>query len=560
VRELLGSTLHDVTQVLESARGSEERLRRVLELLGSIVPYEQCALYHAQPGREPRLVLQPTTPPEERASLLERLVHLHGQLVDERVHPPSSAPRPRGAHLAVPLIGDDRTIGVLFVGRPGSSESVRDYTEQDLRELAIVGSLIAGYLAMVEQARTLDEARLDAEAANRRKDEFLALVSHELKAPLTSTMAWAQILGSAGADEPERTAAVEAIERNVRVQTKLIEEILELASMVTANLRLDLRAVRPASLVEAAIEEQRVRATERSIRLETAVDESIEELVVDPARMVSVISTLLAKAIHVTQPGGRVGVRLERAGAQARIRVTDGGRRPPSEAPPPTFGEAVDVVAIARLAGIPPGVMREVFEAFRARDPVTRAYAELGVGFAIAKTLVEAHGGHVRAEETGQEGPALTVELPLPGEVPEHDEHLLAGIRILIVDDDDPMRSAARAVLEQHGAEVTAVATAAAALAALERSMPHVLLSDLSSPGESGQRLLREVAGNDATLPAVALTAFRTEEDRRRALTAGVKLHLPTPIEPRALVTSVAILTGRSLPEGTGTISSARRC
>jgi signal transduction histidine kinase/CheY-like chemotaxis protein len=504
-----GRTLHDITQVLESAQGSEERMLHVLELLRRIVPYEQCALFIAQPGREPRILVVPATPPDVRAKLSESLVHLHGRLLDERVHSLEARARTSGAHLAVPLVGNDEAIGVLFVSGGAPDGSAGGYTEQHLRELSIVGAYLAGYLVTVDQARALDEARREAETANRMKDEFLALVSHELKTPLMSTLAWAHRLGSEEIDPSGRNRAVEGIERNVHAQAKLIDEILDLACIATADLRLDLEAVEPASLIRSAVAEQRLRAEQRSIRLETALDESVSLLVVDPVRIVQVISNLLAKAIHSTPRGGHVGLRLERAGAHARIRVID--------------------------------------------HPTTQAFGERGLDLDIAKTLVEAHGGHLHIEKLAEEkGSTFTVELPLPDEGLEPDRRLLEGIRVLLVDDDDDMRSAARSLLEQYGAEVTAVASAPAALAALERSRPHVLLSDLSMPGESGYDLMRKVAARDPKLPAAALTGFAAHEDRRRALAAGFRMHLAKPVEAKALVAAVATLSGRRPAKGSG--------
>jgi len=509
MRELLGQTLHDITQILESVQGSEERLLRVLDILRRIVPYERCALFVAQPGRESRLLVVPATPPDVRAKLSETLVDLHGRLLDERVHTLEARARASGAHLAVPLVGNDEAIGVLFVSGAAPDGSGGGYTVQHLRELSVVAAHLAAYLVTVDQARALDEARREAETANRMKDEFLALVSHELKTPLMSTLAWAHRLGSEEIDPCGRIRAVEEIERNVHAQAKLIDEILDLACIVTADLRLDLEAVEPANLIKSAIEEQRLRAEQRSIRLETALDESVSLVVVDPARIVQVISSLLAKAIHFTPRGGHVGVRLERAGAHARIRVI---------------------------------------------DPTTQAYGEQGLDLDIAKALVEAHGGRLQMEKLAEEkGSTFTVELPLPDEAPEPDRRLLAGIRVLLVDDDDDMRDAAGALLEQYGAEVTAVASAPAALAALERSRPHVLLSDLSMPGESGYDLMRKVAARDATLPAAALTGFGDQEDRRRALAAGFRMHLAKPLEAKALVAAVATLSGLPLAKGWGT-------
>ena len=392
--ESLGQVLHGMTQVLESADGSEERELRVLELLRGLVPYEQCALFSALAGREPCLLVVPPASPEVRALLSETLVQLHGRLVDERSSSTEGVAKCRGSHLAVPLVGNDRVIGVLFVSGGTQAGPAGGFTEQHLRELSIVGALLASYLVMVDQARALDEARREAEASNRLKDEFLALVSRGLKAPLMSTLACSRMVRSLEMGESGRSRLAEEIERNVQSQVKLIDEILSLGCVAAAGLRLNLAPVEPASLIHAAIEELRLRAERRAIRLETTVDESIDQIVVDPGRMVQVIANILANAIQFTPKGGHVVVRLERAGAHARIQVIDRG------------------------SGIPADVLPRVFGGFQGgQNPITGTYRELGTGLAMVKPVVEAHGGSVRAESPGPgKGSTFTVELPLPGE------------------------------------------------------------------------------------------------------------------------------------------------
>ncbi len=338
MRTLLGRALHEIAQVLESAEQSEKRMLRVLDLLRQIVPYEQCALLKAQPGRTASVLVAPATPSELRPTLSTTLIHLHGRLVDERAHPPARAAASESvSHLAVPLVGHDEVIGVLFVGSAGPDGPAGAYTEEHLRELSVVGAQLAAYLVLVDQACALEEARREAEGANRMKDAFVALVSHELKTPLTSLLAWAHMLRSEKTGPSVRARAVAGIERNVEAQAKLIDEILELACIATADVRLDLEAVEPSRLIRAAVEGQRQRAARRSIRLELALDESVDQLVVDPLRIVRVISSLLGNAIRFTPKGGRVGIRLERVGAHARIQVIDHGKGIARDALPHVF-------------------------------------------------------------------------------------------------------------------------------------------------------------------------------------------------------------------------------
>jgi signal transduction histidine kinase/CheY-like chemotaxis protein len=538
-RARFSRTLYDIAQVFESAEGSEERVLHVLELLRQIVPYDQCALLEAEPGREPCLVLMPPAPPDERDLVTERLMKFFGLFTEEHSRAAQAPMRPSGAHLAVPLLGLDEVIGVFFVRRAKGA-----YGAEHLRALSVIGAKLAAYLTMLsaraeaaERTRQLEEARRGAEAANRAKDEFLALVSHELKTPLTSTLTWAHVLRSTGAPEAERARAVEAIERNVRTQAKLIDDLLDLSCVATAELRLDLRAVEPAKLIKAAIEGLRPQAERRSIRVDAALDRSVKLLAADPDRLEQVVATLLANAIKFTPNGGHIEVHLERAGSDARIQVIDNGK------------------------GISREFLPHVFERFRQAESSSTASSEgLGIGLAIVKHLVELHGGLVRAESPGEEkGTTFTVELPFCEEASvrppavetgeRSEPGALAGIRILIVDDDRDMCDALQYLLESYGAEVSTAASAAEALAALERSRPDVLLSDVAMPGESGYDLMRKIAareGRDAP-PAAALSSFAKETDREQAVAAGFRTLLAKPIEPEALVAAVAVLAGRRL-------------
>jgi signal transduction histidine kinase/ActR/RegA family two-component response regulator len=531
--------LYDMAQVLESAEGAEERVLHVIALLQPLVPHDQCALLEAQPGREPRVVVVPEATGDERALLTETLMSLFGQLLEDHERAPDAAPKPTGAHLAVPLVGLDQVIGVLLVrGEEGA------YEARHLRALSVVGAKLAAYFMMLrartaeaERTRQLEAARAAAEAANRAKDEFLALVSHELKAPLTSTLTWVHVMRSKDLAEAERARAVEAIERNLRAQAKLVDDLLDLSCMSTADVRLDLRVVEPARLINAAVEGLRPQAAQRSIRMKAALDRSLK-LLVDPDRLDHVVGILLANAIKSTPNGGHVEVQLARAGDHARIQVTHSGR------------------------GISPESLPHLFERFPPGEGANAgSEAGGGLGLAIVKHLVERHGGRVRADSPGEEkGATFTIELPLAGaasgvpapaeapDAPERgQERGLTGIRVLIVDDDAEIRDALKFLLEHYGAEVAAAGSAAEALVALERSMPDVLLSDVSLRGESGYDLMRKVAAREGgrALPAAALSGFSREQDRERALAAGFRIHLEKPIEPEALIAAVARLAGR---------------
>jgi signal transduction histidine kinase/ActR/RegA family two-component response regulator len=499
-----------MSQILESAEEPEERVLRVVELLRELLPYDECALLEAQPGREPRLFVIPEVPAEQRALLTDMLMSLFGQLLEDHARAPDGPARLSGAHLAVPLVGLDRLIGVLFV-----RSAAGPYEERHLRTLSLVGGKLAAYLTLLraradeaERARELEAARLAADAANRAKDEFLALVSHHLKTPLTATLSWVHVMRAQDLEQPERARAVEAIERNLRAQAKLIDDLLELSCIATAELRLDLRSVEPAELIKAAVEDLRPRAATRGVRLKAGLDTSLK-LLVDPDRLDHVVAILLANAVEATPDGGEVDVQLERAGDHARIRVTDGGKGTSPESLP----------------------------------------------HKVVKQLVELHGGQARAESPGDKPSRFTVELPLSArqqskDSGEHgDRRALTGIRVLIVDDDAEIRAALRFLLERYGAAVTLAGSVAEALAALQRSLPDVLLCDVALPGESGYDLMRKVAQSEGGggLAAAALSGFSRNEDRQRALAAGFRMHLSKPVEPEALIEAVARLAGRTL-------------
>jgi len=532
--ELRARTLYDITQLLESADGADERVRRVLELLGGLVPYEQCALLEARLGHEPHVVVVPETPPDQRVLLTETLLHIFGQLVDANARARAPAARPTELHLAVPLVGLDEVIGLLFV-----RSSVGEYTEEHVGALSVVAAKLAVYRTtlraraeLAELARERDEARRAAEAANRAKDEFLALVSYELKTPLSSILAWAHILRST-TDDATRSRAIDELERNAQAQAKLIDDILDLACIASAKLRLNLSIIEPAGLIKATIEGLRLEAERKSIRLDSDLDAAAMPLVLDPDRIGQVVSILVTNAINFTPAGGHIEVRLERAAGCARIQVSDSGR------------------------GISREALPRVFDRFRkAAGAGTRAEGGLGVGLAIVKDLVELHGGRVRAESAGpDQGATFTVELPrqpgaraAPGLLREGerpDGRPLAGIRVLLVDHDLGIRESFQSVLEHYGAEVTAVASAPEALAALERSQPDVLLfGDLAIRGESIYDLMRDVTALACPLPVASISAWRLE-DRERERAAGFRLHLAKPLAIGTLVDAVADLAGR---------------
>jgi PAS domain S-box-containing protein len=389
-----------------------------------------------------------------------------------------------------------------------------------------------------------ERARREAEAANRAKDEFLATLSHELRTPLTSIVGWAKMLRSGQLDSDTTARAIETIDRNARVQTQLIADVLDLSRIVSGKLRLSPRPMDVAPVVEAALDTVRPAAEAKGISLHPQLELYPCTVSGDPDRLQQVVWNLLSNAIKFTPRGGAVDVRLGCRGAEAEIEVQDTG------------------------IGIADDLLPHVFERFRQGDASsTRSYGGLGLGLAIVRHVVELHGGRVEAESAGPgQGATFRVRLPLLvpalGAAPEVDRRrasvtalptpptpALHGLKVLVVDDEADSRELVREILTHAGADVHVADSAARALDELPGFHPDVLLSDIEMPGESGYGLIRTVrqrpAQEGGRVPAAALTAYARLEDRTRALRAGFQMHVPKPLNPNELVTIVASLAGR---------------
>jgi PAS domain S-box-containing protein len=387
----------------------------------------------------------------------------------------------------------------------------------------------------IEQA-----ARQEAEAANRAKDEFVATLSHELRTPLSSIFGWTRMLQSGALDATAAHRAVEVIERNARTQMQLIDDLLDTSRMVAGKLRLELHAVDLGGVVNAAVDTIRPAAQAKGVGIEVHVSEPPVIVAGDPDRLQQVVWNLLSNAIRFTPAGGHVDVWLEAHQGQQQIRVVDTG------------------------SGIKPEFLPHVFERFRQADASSsRTYSGLGIGLALVRHLVELHGGAVVAQSEG-EGRGATFCVRLPRRSPDQDlqplrlgaapdiadpSRQLAGLHVLVVDDEADARELARLAFERAGARVTLAASAAEALATVEAGPVDVLVSDIGMPGTNGYVLLESVRGRVGTpIPAIALTAYARLEDRERALKAGFELHVPKPIDPARLVRAVALVVHRSGP------------
>jgi PAS domain S-box-containing protein len=420
-------------------------------------------------------------------------------------------------------------------GRTVSVLAIRDISERKRAEK--------------ERAQLIREqaARAEAEAANRAKDEFLATISHELRTPLTSIRGWAHMLRNGQVDEEFRERGLEVIERKAIVQAQLINDLLDVSRIITGKLRFDVRLVELTSLVKMAVDSVRPIADEKSLRLQTDLTATTPVLG-DSERLQQVLLNLLSNAIKFTPAGGLVEIKLEHAASQAQISVRDTG------------------------VGISPEFLPHVFDRFRQADSSsTRAFGGLGIGLAIAKHLVELHSGTIQAESKGPgEGATFTLKLPLAradvsgltaadavetaarptgNGSPRECQAALQGLRVLVVDDDAETCELLDTVLSGCGAEVKVSFSAHQAFEALDWG-PDVLVSDIGMSDQDGYDLIRTVRAHaverERQIPAIALTAYASGEDRLRALSAGYQLHMPKPVEPDKLIAAVASLAKRT--------------
>jgi signal transduction histidine kinase/CheY-like chemotaxis protein len=392
-------------------------------------------------------------------------------------------------------------------------------------------ALASARTALLRQEQT---AREEAETANRAKDEFLATLSHELRTPLNAMLGWLWWLRTGGLDAPRAARALETVERNTRLLAQLIEDLLDVSRIITGKLRLEIQPLDLPAVIEAAVEAVRPAASAKSIRLDVAVDGTVQPVAGDPDRLQQVMWNLLSNAIKFTPENGRVDIRLARAGDRACITCRDTGK------------------------GVSPELLPYIFDRFRqAEESRHRVHGGLGLGLAIVRHLVEVHGGSVHAESGGAgQGTTFTVLLPLQPRGPARRSPTSAGtiarldgVRVLVVDDEPDARESLALVLRQCGAEVTPAGSVQEALAAYDRQLPDVVVSDIRLPGEDGYDLIRHLrlreASTGRTTPAIALTAYPRVEDRAGALSAGYQMHVPKPVAPRELAAVIASLADR---------------
>ena len=420
---------------------------------------------------------------------------------------------------------------------------------QDLSERKRAEALEADGAQRQELLEAERAARISAQRTARLKDEFLATLSHELRTPLNSILGWTQILRMQKVPKPEDLQrAVEVIERNTRAQAQLIDDLLDLSRIMAGRIRLDVQEVALIDVARGVIDSAEPIAQAKGVRLEGILDPRTGVVSGDPGRLQQIFWNLLSNAVKFTPKGGRIQVLLRPMDSQIEFSVSDTG------------------------IGIAASFLPHVFDRFAQQDAsTTRTHAGLGLGLAIAKQLVELHGGSVQAQSAGEgQGATFIVSLPLTRPHTEADPanrshpatHPIAekypllpdltGVHVLVVDDEADARDLMQRVLEEQGATVSTASGGAGALRVMETRQPDALISDIGMPGMDGYQLMRAIRANepiDRRLPALAVTAFARSEDQKKALLAGYHLHVAKPVDVCELVIVVAGLVGRT---GTG--------
>lgn len=393
--------------------------------------------------------------------------------------------------------------------------------------------------ALVQRAERIREqtARIEAEAANRMKDEFLQVLSHEIRTPLNAMLGWVKMLSQGKLDSIGIARALETIERNAKAQAKLVDDLLDVSRIIRGQLRLEKCPVSLISVITEAIETLKPRAEAKEITIKFTLETTTCCVLGDANRLQQVVSNLLDNAIKFTPSQGRVEVKLQNTPTDVLLMVEDTG------------------------IGIKADVLPYIFDRFRQADSsTTRTYGGLGLGLAIVKHLVEMHDGTIQAQSLGLgQGATFNVRFPLmnkPNDATDtqsisaqaNSQVLLNGLQVLVVDDEADGRKLVCFILEQNGALVTQAASVAQAWSALEKGIPHILISDLGMPHEDGYSLIRQIralpSDKGGRMPAIALSAYAKEEDRRKALLTGFQTYLTKPFDPDELIIMVASLVG----------------
>lgn len=439
-----------------------------------------------------------------------------------------------GSYIAVPLVREGRLSGVISLSRAPTTPRFDELDVVTMEELA------RRLAVAVDNARLLELTRREqrrAEEANRAKDELLSVTSHELRTPLNAILGWSRLLLSGTLAPEKQRRALETIERNAKIQVQLVDDILDVSSVITGKLRLNVAVLDPVPIVEAALDVVRPAADAKNVRLECQIDRAVGLVNGDAGRLQQVFWNLLSNAVKFTPRGGRVELALNYSDGYLVVSVKDNGQ------------------------GIDQAFLPHIFQPFRQQDAsVTRAHGGLGLGLAIVKHVVELHGGQIDAysdgpargatfivriplsplrraqRESRSNPPIVAVEPSIPLDCPPE----LDGVRVLVAEDEPDARDLVCAVLERCNMEVTCAGSVSQALSLFRQRPPDVLLSDIGMAGESGYDLIRRVRAlppkYGGGVPALALTAYASAADKQRALSAGFTAHTGKPADPQELV------------------------
>jgi signal transduction histidine kinase/DNA-binding response OmpR family regulator len=425
-------------------------------------------------------------------------------------------------------------------------ENARLYAELQRHATELSQEIAERKQAEEERAKLLileQKARTEAERANRAKDEFLATISHELRTPLTAMLGWARMLRSGKLEDELFNRALETIERNAKAQAQLIDDLLDVSRIITGKLRIETRPIELAPIIEAALDAIRPAAEAKSIQLKMDLDAFAGTVSGDPNRLQQVFWNIFSNAVKFTPNGGMVEAQMKRVNSHLEVIISDTG------------------------PGISPDFLPHIFDPFRQADgSTTRTHGGLGLGLSIVRHLVELHGGIVYASSPGKgQGSKFTVSLPIVAAniTTEKDQRrsniiesqdiidseiALKDLKILVVDDEQDTREFVGQMLGSYGAEIKIADCVPVALDIINSWKPDLLVSDIGMPEEDGYDLIRKIRtlrNSKKSLPAIALTAYASTQDRLRALSAGFQTHVAKPVDPLELVTVILSLVGR---------------
>jgi signal transduction histidine kinase len=529
-------TLYDIAQGFDSPLDSESRLRRALGLLRGLVPYDHCGLLEAPAAGAARLVVEPDVP-QTRAALDQVLTRLLSVLTGVRSPDAEWLPRdlahlvPCASHLAVPLVALDRVQGVLFV----SYREAEAYTDHHLQFLSIVASQIAAYLGACrlreQEAQIVSEheaARAVAEADNRAKDEFLAMLAHELRNPARAIGIAMQTIRGQGQRDPIVGRVRDVVERQTGHLTRLLDDLLDVSRLTRGKIELHKETVTLQMVVAEALETTRGFIDPRGHVESVSLPDAPLWFEADPTRITQVVSNLLDNAAKYTPRDGRISVTGYRDGAEVVLRVRDSG------------------------IGIAPEMLPRVFDLFAQSDrPPAAAAGGLGVGLTLARTLTELHDGTIAVESEGPgRGSEFLVRLPVgpSAAIRNRDDRRRGAVQsrhILLVDDDDNVRKALRRILELDGHRVEVARDGPEGVELTLATAPEVAFIDIRLPGIDGHEVARRIrAALGRRVLLVALTAHGREQDRRRSDEAGFDAHLVKPVSYEDLTRVLARAAG----------------